>query len=394
MIPRVVNVKNVTDQNYSAFLFGPRGVGKTSLINELDGLSLRFDLLKSETFRSLKLDPTILRYQVEAALESIKESGSSILVAIDEVQLIPELLNEVHSLIESYRNQVNFILTGSSARKLKREEANMLGGRAVQMFMHPLSVLEIQIDIQKALTIGTLPRPYLENNNPNLFLSGYVDTYLREEIKQESLVRKLDSFIRFLDLAAQLNGENINYSKLGRQCGVASSTIEQYYSILEDTLIVHRLNGWSESVKKQMVIGPRYYFFDCGVLNSLRRELQIPLEKSSFRYGKLFESYIICELFRIFSYKRTDVRFNYWRTNTGTEVDLIITRSVHDRPLAIEIKSGSSPDPTELNGLYSFLEDNPKSKLICICQTEKKYTKNQIEFIPWQNMIEIIEMLS
>jgi predicted AAA+ superfamily ATPase len=390
MISRTINLKYVTNQNYSVFLFGPRGVGKTSLINELDDLSLRFDLLNSETFRSLKLDPTILRYQVESVLES----GSSILVAIDEVQLIPELLNEVHSLIESHRNRVNFILTGSSARKLKREEANMLGGRAVQMFMHPLSILEIPIDIQKALTIGTLPRPYLEKNDPNLFLSGYVDTYLREEIKQESLVRKLDSFIRFLDLAAQLNGENINFSKLGRQCGVASSTIGQYYSILEDTLIVHRINGWSESVKKQMVIGPRYYFFDCGVLNSLRRELQTPLEKSSFRYGKLFESYIICELFRIFSYKRADVRFNYWRTNTGMEVDLIITRSVHDRPLAIEIKSGSSPDATELKGLYSFLEDNPKSKLICICQTEKKYTKNQIEFVPWQNMLEIIDMLS
>ncbi len=386
MIPRIVDLKDLISQNYSIFLFGPRGVGKTQLLSELSGVDMHFDFLKSEVFRSIKIDPTLLRYQVEELLTT-KESA---LVSIDEVQLIPEVLNEVHYLIEKYRSKLNFILTGSSARKLKRGEANLLAGRAIQVRLHPISLLETNIDLRKALHIGTLPRPYFDKHDPKPFLTSYVDTYMSEEIKQESLVRKLDAFMLFLELSAQLNGENINFSKLGRQCRVASSTIEQYYSILEDTLLVHRINGWSESVKKQMVQGPRYYYFDCGVLNAIRRELQLPVARSSFRYGKLFETYIINEIIRVSDYLNLNFRFNYWRTSTGQEIDIILRRSSYENPLAIEIKSSTNPDIEDLKELKQFKKEYPNARLVCICEADKKYRKEEIEFYPWQELKELL----
>lgn len=386
MTPRILNLNDLISQDYSIFLFGPRGVGKTQLISGLSGVDMEFDFLKSEVFRSVKIDPTLLRYQVEEHMRT-KERA---LVSIDEVQLIPEVLNEVHYLIEKYRNKLNFILTGSSARKLKREDANLLAGRAIQVRLHPISLLETNIDLRKALHIGTLPRPYFEKHDPKPFLTSYVDTYMSEEIKQESLVRKLDAFMLFLELSAQLNGENINFSKLGRQCRVASSTIEQYYSILEDTLLVRKINGWSDSVKKQMVLGPRYYYFDCGVLNAIRRELQLPVKRSSFRYGKLFETYIINEIIRISDYLNLNFRFNYWRTSTGQEIDIILRRSAYENPLAIEIKSSSSPDLEDLKELKHFKSEYPNARLVCVCETDKKYRKEGIEFLPWQELKELL----
>jgi len=385
MISRALDIKKLTAQYYSVFLFGPRGVGKSSLLRSLENVGLHYDLLNGEVSRALLLEPAQFRAQVTDLIKRAAKD-SPVLVILDEVQLAPSILNEVHHLIERFPEKIVFLLTGSSSRKLKREGANMLAGRAVTKKLFPVSLSETEIDLYRALQFGTLPRPYFSGNDPKPYLASYVDTYLREEIKQESLVRKIDSFVRFLDLAAQLNGENINFSKIGRQCGVASTTIQQYYSILEDTLIVERVDGWSETVKKQLVLGPRYYFFDCGILNSLRRELHLELSSSSFRFGKLFETYMVNEVRAHCSYLELDYRFHYWRTNSGLEVDLILSRSSYDPPLAIEFKSSTTPEANELNGLKAFKEENPSAKLFCLCRTSARYEKDGILFLPWSEL--------
>lgn len=379
----------IVSSNDSILLLGPRGVGKSWLIShylderdqKLPKHSLRFNLLQSEVLRTLTLDTSVFRAQV---LNASKNLAQQLVVFVDEVQLLPAILNEVHLLIETLRDKVRFILTGSSARKLKGKGINLLAGRAASLSLHPLTSKEVEIDLQLALQFGTLPKAFLSSDAPNVFLNSYVDTYLREEIKQEALVRKYDAFIRFLDLAAQLNGVNINFSKLSRQCGVASSTIEGYYSILEDTLLVHRINGWSHSVKKQIVTGPRYYFFDCGILNAINRELHVPTGGSTGRFGKLFESFMVLEALRYNDYHALNYRLHYWRTNTGMEVDLVLSRSQYEDPIAVEIKSSRSPDFSDLQGLESFRAEYPKARTICLCMCDKAYTKDKIEYLPWQ----------
>lgn len=389
-----IQYNQIVSSNDSVLLLGPRGVGKSWLISnylddrekKLPNHSLRFNLLQSEVLRSLALDPALFRAQVIAATKNISQQ---LIVFVDEIQLLPGILNEVHLLIESLHEKVRFILTGSSARKLKGKGVNLLAGRAPTLSLHPLTSKEVEIDLHLALQFGTLPKAFLSPEAPNAFLNSYVDTYLREEIKQEALVRKYDAFIRFLDLAAQLNGTNINFSKLSRQCGVASSTIEGYYSILEDTLLVHRLNGWSHSVKKQIVIGPRYYFFDCGILNAINRELHLPTGGSTGRFGKLFETYMVLEALRYNDYHALNYRLHYWRTNTGMEVDLVLSRSQYEEPIAVEIKSSRSPDFSDLQGLESFRAEYPKARTVCLCMCDKPYTKDKIEYLPWQRFEEI-----
>lgn len=390
MIPRLLNIAEIIKKNRSFFLLGPRGTGKTRLIHaSLEGEPhvMGIDLLRVSEFRRFIQDPSLLRTDVVGWLE--RHRGERLVVVIDEVQKVPELLDEVHSLIESYKNRLIFILSGSSARKLKRSGANLLGGRAWVRHLHPLSCGEIAVDLNRALQFGTLPVAYLEDD-PEEFLKAYLEVYLKEEIFQESLVRQIENFSRFLDLAGQLNGEPVNFSKLAKQCGVSVKTAQAYFQILEDTLIVTRIPGWSTSVKKQLLQAPKFYFFDCGVLNAINGELRTELKPSTFRYGRLFENYVVQELLRANDYSGGDYRPYYWRTAQGVEIDLLLAKNIRAPQWAIEIKSSTSPGAEDVAGLLKIKDDYPDVSCVCLCQTERTYADGGIEFVPWQEGIQLI----
>lgn len=391
MVQRLLDLKKLLGKEGSSFLFGARGTGKTHLAGALAlqrAPVLQIDLLDPKSFLRYLNHPEMLREEVHAAWE---EAGKKTLfVLIDEVQKAPALLDVVHALFNENPKRVQFLLTGSSARKLKRGGANLLAGRAYVAHLHPLTHREVRLDLSKALQFGTLPGLYLSEAKPEAWLDAYVGTYLKEEIQQEALVRKLDSFTRFLEFAAQAHGEPVNFSKMARQ-GIASvPTIQEYFSILVDTLIAFRLDGWSASVRRQLLQAPKYYFFDCGVLNALRGELRTEARASSFRYGRLFETWVILEMIRLNDYADTGYRFAYWRTNTGLEVDVIMYRNVLDSPIAVEIKSGDSPAEQDLKSLFAFHKENPKAKLYCFCQAPRPRLVRGVHILPWHEGLETL----
>lgn len=386
MIHRILNLQNLLEQGHSAFLFGPRGVGKTYLCKQwLDSLEhvINIDLLIHQNYVRYISDSNLFYSEIEKAISP----NHRLTVFIDEVQKYPALLDEVHSLIEKHQEKVQFILTGSSARKLKRGGANLLAGRAWTLHLHPLTHLEGQFSLAEALQWGTLPAIQLDNKYASRTLSAYVETYLKEEILQEALVRKVEGFIKFLDLAAQLNGEPINFTKIAKQCQVSSHTIQEYYSILVDTLVANRINPWGKSTIKQLSQAPKYYFFDCGVLNTIRREQELELNPHSYRYGKLFETFVVQEIIRFNDYYEKNYNLTYWRTNTGLEVDLILSTNAYESPIAIEIKSKSNPNESDLHALKSFYSENTNAKLICLCTTPRAYKLGDIEVYPWEEGI-------
>ena len=393
MYRRKLNLPGLLKQGKSAFLFGPRGVGKTVLAQDyLDHVRHveSIDLLSLDVYRRYVAEPGLFRLEIEQRLREIP-AKDTLTVLVDEVQKLPGLLDEVHSLIERHKGQVQFLLTGSSARKLKRSGANLLAGRAWTLKLHPLNSQELVLDLRKALTIGTLPGIYQEPQaSAKRSLKAYVETYLREEVMQESLIRKIDHFMRLLDVAGQVNGEPLNFTAVARDTGVSVKTAQEYFDILADTLIAFRLDGWSYSVRKQLRQSPKYYFFDCGVLNAVRGELQTELKSGSYRYGKLFETFIVNELIRANDYNESGYRFHYWRTNTGMEVDLVLMRGPTDSPRAVEIKSQASPQESDLKGLMAFASENPKASLFCLCQTPRKYTLGPVQVLPWRKGIVVL----
>jgi predicted AAA+ superfamily ATPase len=381
MIRRYVDLSKDIAAKKSLFLFGPRGVGKTNLVKELlskHPSTLYFNLLQRTTRQSLEEDTGLFRSQVLAAL-----SPKNLLVTVvDEVQLIPQLLDEVHDLIETYKGKMTFILTGSSARKLKRSRANLLAGRALTRELHPLSTIETELELTRALSIGTLPGIYLDSNAEES-LDAYVDTYLKEEIQQEAVTRNLPAFNRFLELAGQMNGQTINFSRISRTLNIHHSSVQQWFAILEDTLLVARLSGWDRSIKKQLVQAPKFYFFDCGVLRTITRELGTKVTHGNFRYGDLFENFLVQEIIRYNKYQSLRFAINHWRTSTGQEVDVILSRSLRESPIAVEIKSSVNPGIDDVKGLFAFQDEEPKAKLYCFCRAEKAYKKEGIHFMPW-----------
>ena len=387
MIDRLLDLHGTLGDRRSAFLFGARGTGKTSLVKSWVGNLpdvLHIDLLRpSETLRYIR-DPS----QFESDIEGHLKRRKHLVVFVDEVQKLPALLDVVHRLIELHKGKLQFILTGSSARKLKGGGANLLAGRAWTLKLHPLTHREGVHDLKRALRYGTLPAVYLDPDGMELTLQAYVDTYLREEILQEGIVRRLDGFMRFLEVAAQMNGEPANYSQIARQAGVSANTCQDYFSILSDTWIVFRLPGWDRSTRKQLLLAPKHYFFDCGVLNATRGELRIELQVSSSRYGNLFETWVVQELFRLKDYTRSDVRFHYWRTNTGMEVDVLLSRGGGDPHTAIEIKSGAAPREADLKGLLAFRTEYPKARLLCVCRTPHPYSAGPVSVLPWETAMD------
>ena len=359
----------------SCFLFGPRSTGKTTLIREeLRDLALTINLLKSQYFLPLSQNPGILA--------SLIEAQDKTLIVIDEVQKLPEILDEVHNLIEerSYR----FLLTGSSARKLKRQHANMLGGRASSAALFPLTWSEIQarqpFELERALRYGTLPRVYLAED-PDEELFAYVDLYLKEEIQTEALTRNLPSFSRFLKLAALASSEQINYANIASDVGLSAKTIKEYYEILHDTLLAFSLPVWKSGKKRKTSATAKYYLFDLGVIHTLAGTKT--LDRNSDLYGKSFEHFLIGEVRAYQSYSKRRWELSYWRTVGGQEVDLIIGDD-----LAIEIKATSKVSSKDLQGLIQIEEEGEWKERILVSHDPLTQVFQGISCLHWQTFLE------
>lgn len=325
--------------------------------------------------------------QVETALEE----RVVLTVVVDEVQKLPFILDYAHQLLERHKGKVRFILTGSSARKLKHGGGNLLAGRAYSFRLHPFTHTEVNFIPEKQLSFGSIPAIVDPKVNSTLALKAYVQTYLREEVLQEAFVRNVEGFSRFLDIAAQFHGKIPNMSRISKAAGVSEKTVASYFQILDDTMMCWRLPGWNESPTRQLRISPKFYFFDNGVANALKGELSLQLRSGTSRYGDLFECWIIQECFRTIDYRQLELRLSYWHTNTNQEVDLIVSRGLGEPLKAIEIKSDTAPGFSDVSSLKSFASDYPNAKLECWCQTERRYVERGIEFLPWRDGIARLE---
>lgn len=371
----------------SFFLFGPRQTGKSTWLRSLAlGQSWLVSLLSNETYYRYLRDPGQFRREATAQIAS----GAKWII-LDEVQRIPALLDEVHELIEM--SDTRFILTGSSARKLKRGGANMLGGRALVRTMHPFTASELgsEFDLEHALQFGTLPAIYgLGTRDAADVLRAYVDAYLREEIQMEGLVRNVGGYTRFLDLAAAYSGETLNASSVARDAGVAVRTVQSYFEVLEDTLISVRLPAWRRSALKRLVAHPKYYLFDTGVTNALTGRLSGVLNATD--RGRLFEQLMVLESQRRIDYLGSDARLAYWRTNTGAEVDLLVV--IGGTPvLAVEFKARPAVAPPDLSGLRRFAEDYPAVRQLVVCTCPERFQLEGVEVVPWETYLVELEVL-
>lgn len=368
-------------ENKSFFLFGPRQTGKTTLINSifLDDV-FRVNLLLSDQFLKYSKNPSLLRKEVLEKQTSITH------VFIDEIQRVPELLNEVQYLIDT--TSLNFVLSGSSARKLRRGLANLLGGRAVQRVLTPFMWLEIseKETLTNLLRFGSLPPVYLAETDVDKvdLLRAYVDIYLREEIQAEGIVRHIGAFSRFLDMAASQFGEIVNYSSVARECQQAVMTVKTYYEILIDTLIGVRLEPWRKSIRKRLSGHPKFYFFDNGVTNIINR--YDSAISDPYLTGRLFEQFIIIETFKWTRTSQKMVNLYYWRTNAGAEVDLL-TEHAGVLTGAYEIKWSGSIDTAHLTGLRSFQKDHPNVPCHVICNVDEPYRLGDVLVMNWKEFL-------
>lgn len=374
-------------QNSSFFLFGARGTGKTFLLKHRfpPSKALYIDLLDPEQNDIYTLHPKTLVEQLEALPSNIEW------VIIDEIQKIPKLLDLVHQQIESSR--FKFALSGSSARKLKHGGANLLAGRAFVLHLFPLTARELgeTFSLEKALTWGTLPRLFtLENDNERReFLRAYAHTYLKEEILQEQIVRKLQPFRRFLFVAAQMSGRIINFSKIAREIGASTPTVQSYFEILQDTLVGFLLEPFHESVRKRQSGNPKFYFFDTGVQRALENTLTVDLKPQTYAYGIAFEHFLINEINRLQSYGKKDFRLTYLRTKDGVEIDLILERPGDKRAL-IEIKSSNRIMEDDVRALNSLGKDISNSESFCLSLDPTPKKLGRVLCLPWQKGLEAL----
>lgn len=336
----------------SCFLFGPRGTGKSFWLKQQYADSIYIDLLDStHYFRLLAAPEQLTSYIPE------KYHGY---VIIDEIQRIPALLNEVHRLIES--TSINFILTGSSARKLRKYGVNLLAGRALTFFMHPLCVNELgeQFNLQDSLTFGHLPSVYNEKSkeNAHIYLASYVSTYLKEEVLQEGLTRNLEAYARFLQIASFSQGETLNISEVARECGLNRKLVESYFIILEDLLLSIRLPVFSKKAKRRMQQHPKFYYFDVGVFRSIRPKG--PLDSPQEIDGAALETLFLQELKALNDYYQLGYEIYYWRTADQVEVDFVLYGE--KGIFAFEIKRKSKYSRKDLKGLKAFIKDYPMAK--------------------------------
>jgi len=349
MYKRILDIENRLDDG--AFLFGARQTGKSTLINERFKDAIVYDLLKSDLRARFAKNPELLR-------ELLDDKPQGTIVVIDEIQKVPDLMDEVHWLMVN--RGIVFLLCGSSARKLKRSGSNTLGGRAHPMSLFPLVSAEIpDFNIDRAVMNGMIPRHYLVEDPWRRF-KGYVEVYLSEEIQKEGLARSIEEFRRFLEVAAIMDGEILNYENVASDCAVSARTVKDYYSILTDTLLGFEVPAYTKTVQRRLVQSPRFYLFDNGIVNYLMGRRSI--KRGTDDYGHAFEHLIVQELVAYLSYTESSEKLSYWRTYTGIEVDAILG----DAKVAIEIKSSEQVKTKHYKNLKIFKEEHPDSRCILV----------------------------
>ena len=382
MVNRVAKLS----QSNSFFILGPRGSGKSTLIKQRYFENcLYIDLLDPQIEDRYRLNPSTLTQEL-AGQPQIKR------VIIDEVQKLPRILDVVHQLMGGERD-IQFILSGSSARKLKRGGANLLAGRAFVFYLYPFTSVELghSFNLNEALSWGLLPqRLHLgEDYDREEYLKAYALTYLKEEIQLEQIVRKLSPFRKFLEIAAQMNARVINYSKIARDIGVDTTTVQNYYSILEETLVGFYLRPYHTSIRKSQRLSPKFYLFDTGVCRALKGTLSISLIPQTYEFGETFEHFIILEIMKLAEYGRKNWKYFYLLTKDRAEIDLII-----DRPgqttLCIEIKSSDRITESDVRNLIHLGADIPKSTLYCLSRDPQKKKIQNALCLEWSEGIEEI----
>ena len=348
-------------------MWGARQTGKSTFLKSIYPEAHYYDLLLPDVYSRLQRKPELL-------IQELQHLDHNELVIIDEVQMLPNLLNAVHWLIVN--RDIRFLLCGSSARKLKRLGANMLGGRAVRRQLFPLVSREIpDFDVVRAVNNGMLPRHYLIKDPWNR-LEGYIGNYLQQEIEAEALSRNLSTFSRFLEIAALTDGEMVNYNSIATDCGASANTIEAYFDILQETMIGYYIPAFRNVQKRRLIKAPKFYFFDIGIVNYLcnRRKM----EPGSTDFGHGFEHLIVQELMAYLSYTHSRKSLSYWRTTSGYEVDIIYG----DAEVAIEVKSSAEVQSRHLKGLKAFSEEHPAARTIIVSLDTAYREMNQVEVWP------------
>jgi predicted AAA+ superfamily ATPase len=375
---RVLEVSPLLEDK-SVFLFGPRQTGKTSYIaNQLsEPPALVYNLLDRGLLLRLMADPTAMRQEILA--RNLRSS----LVCIDEVQKLPELLDEVHLLIEERR--IRFLLTGSSARKLRRSGTNLLGGRGRDRVMHPFVYPEVRdhgFSLDRMMYAGLLP-PHFLSRNPDEDLAAYVDRYLTEEIAAEGAARNLPAFARFLQTAATMNTRMVNYTNVANDAQVPRQTVQQWFQILQDTLVAFELGPFTKTVKRKAISTSKLYFFDPGVVRSLRRLPRI--SPTSADFGEFFEHFIVLEVRAWVDYRSPRTSLHYWRSTSGYEVDLVLAGSV-----AIEVKATERPQEQDLRSLRAISEEKGIRRAILVCRESRPRMADGIEVMPWTAFLDMV----
>ena len=375
-IERILGIK--LPERQSAFLWGPRKTGKTTYLKRHFPDSLIYDFLKTDFFIEISKNPALLRERLLAKNNSILKHP----IILDEAQKVPQVLDEVHWLIEN--KGLRFILCGSSARKLRRGHVNLLGGRAWHYEMFPLVTAELKkVNLLRALNHGMIPLHYLQNDDDcKRSLKAYVQDYLKEEVFAEGLTRNVPAFSRFFDAFGYSHGELTNYSNIARDCGVDSKTVKEYYQILVDTLLAMRIEPFKKRQSRQVIAkASKYYLFDVGVAGCLtKRWIE---DKKGMEFGKAFEHFLLMEIIAYRSYSAQDFEMNFWRTKSGVEVDFVLGGG----EIAIEIKGTNRVDKRDLNGLTAFIEGHSPKRSIVVCNEREERLHGKIEILPWDNFL-------
>ncbi len=364
----------------SAFLWGPRKTGKTTYLRQRFRDSLVYDFLRGDLFLEFSKSPWRLRERILGAEKRFLNRP----IILDEVQKVPQVLDEVHGMIES--KGLQFILCGSSPRKLKRGQANLLGGRAWRYEMFPLVSPEIgtsRLELLRALNQGLIPSHYVETQNPEKSLRSYVQDYLREEVFAEGLTRNIPAFSRFFDAMGYSHGELTNYSNIARDCGVDSKTVREYYQILVDTLLGTFVEPFRRRQHRR-VLGktPKFYLFDVGVAGAItRRSIK---EERGETFGKAFEHFLFMEILAYRSYSESDFPIHFWRTKTGLEVDFVLG----DAEVALEIKGARRVDAPDMKPLRAFVEELRPKKALLVCNEKEPRLSGNLRILPWRDFLE------
>lgn len=368
-VPRCLDLERLLARR-SVFLFGPRQTGKSTYVQHqlADTISVTFSLLDQGLLTSILADPTRIRREIEA--RDLRDT----VICIDEIQKCPPLMDEVHLMIEE--RALRFLLTGSSARALRRKGVNMLGGRGSDRVMHPFCWVELgdRFSLDRAINHGLLPPHYL-SDDPDEGLASYVDRYLTEEIAAEGLARSLPRFARFLQTAATTNAQMINYSNVARDAQVPRQTVVQWYDVLRDTLIAFELPAWPRTIRRKAIETAKFYFFDTGIVRALRR---LPwITDASADFGEFFEHYVLLELRAWIDYRKPRTPLAGWRSRSGYEVDFIL-----DDRIAIEAKSTRHVQWKHLRGLRALREERLVERSIVVCREERPRLEDGIEIWP------------